>query len=600
MKFTSPALFAAMLFLGFSGSGMALDSTADLVYVNGKIYTVDEQQSWAEAVAIKDGAFIAVGTTEDVKALSGDKTEVIDLNGKFAMPGLHDQHVHMEQSYKGDILGDQLLTFPDEETSIEKLQQMLKAHAENNPDQKVLFAQNLQQGLFPNNTPTKAFIDDVIPGRPVVILSDSEHEGLLNTKALEMEGITADTASPEGGEIAKDPKTGEPIGWLKETAAGTWAWKHYPQVSPEDHENGLKATIAYLNSIGITTVKQQHAKNPIAVAAQELEKEGSLNARIGLSWTYKGPLEPMPLEEQEKMISERGRFSSDLIKTEYVKLSGDGNAGTTGYVIDPYQVSNDQGIAFFTDDALFEEVEKFDAMGMGVTIHVTGDAANRQMIDAVDRVKKKHGKLNARHQLGHASLIHPDDYPRLKELDITAEFSPVVWFSTGFVEAQREQLGQKRMDRWYPMKSVIEHGGRIVIASDAPLMWQEPFARLEGAVTRVDPASNEGTPLASTEAIDVAAAIRAMTLDSAYLMNIEDSVGSIEVGKRADMIILDKNIVDIPAKEISSAKVLVTLFDGKVVYDASKDPSDEEAIEKKHGLELDFSGTTGHPGCEWH
>jgi anti-anti-sigma factor len=154
-------------------------------------------------------------------------------------------------------------------------------------------------------------------------------------------------------------------------------------VSPEEHRKGLQATIAYLNSIGVTTVKQQHAKNPIAIAAQSLEREGELHARIGLSWTWKGPLEPMPLDEQEKMIAERGRFASDLVKTEYVKFSGDGNAGSTGYVLEPYLQTKDRGINFFTDDSLFEEVEKFDRMGMGVTIHATGDAAVRQMIDAV-------------------------------------------------------------------------------------------------------------------------------------------------------------------------------------------------------------------------
>ena len=299
------------------------------------------------------------------------------------------------------------------------------------------------------------------------------------------------------------------------------------------------------------------------------------------------------------MIAERGRFSSDLIKTEYVKLSGDGNAGTTGYVIDPYLQTGDRGIAFFTDDGLFEQVEKFDRMGMGVTIHATGDAANRQMIDAVARVKEKHGELGARHQLAHASLIHPDDYARIAELDITVEFSPVVWFATDFVKAQMAQIGEERMARWYPMRSVVEQGGRIVLASDGPLMWQEPFPRLEAAITRKAP-DGSGEALAPSEGIDLPAAIKAMTLDSAYLMNIEDSVGSIQVGKRADMIVIDRNVFDIPVAEISSVKVLTTLLDGNVVFDAGSDPTGEQAIEKRYDVELDFSGENGHPCCEWH
>ncbi|MBT8421050.1 MAG: amidohydrolase family protein, partial [Gammaproteobacteria bacterium] len=332
-------------------------------------------------------------------------------------------------------------------------------------------------------------------------------------------------------------------------------------------------------------------------AAQSLEKDGELHARIGLSWTWKGPLEPMPLEEQEKMIAERGRFASNLIKTEYVKLSGDGNAGSTGYVLEPYLQTKDRGINFFTDDALFKEIEKFDRMGMGVTIHATGDAANRQMIDAVERVKIKYGELKARHQLAHASLIHPEDFARLRELDITAEFSPVVWWATDFVKAQIPQIGEERMKYWYPMKSIVANGGRIAIASDGPLMWQDTFQRLESAITRVAP--DGGTdPLAPHEAIDLATALKAMTMDSAYLMNLEGEVGSIEIGKRADMIVLSHNLFEIPETEIDSTKVLLTLFDGKVVFDAGSSPVGETAIEKRYDVDLDFSGKHGHPGCK--
>ena len=423
----------------------------------------------------------------------------------------------------------------------------------------------------------------------MLILSTTEHEGLLNSKALEMEGITAKTEVPEGGEIVTDPKTGEPTGLLKETAAGKWAWKHYPVITADQNKDGLGATITYLNSVGITSIKQQHAKNPVAIAAQELEKDGNLSMRIALSWTYKGPLEPMPLEEQEKMIAERGRFSSDLIKTEFVKLSGDGNAGTTGFVVDPYLVTGDSGLAVFDSEGLFAEVEKFDRMGVGVTIHTTGDGANRLMIDALERVKKKYGALNARHQLAHATLIHPDDLPRLKALDITAEFSPVIWYPSDFPEAQREQLGDKRMSRWYPINSVAEAGARFVLASDGPLFWHEPLQTLETAVTRQVPGGGE-TALNPHEAIDLASAIRAMTLDSAYVMNQETSVGSIEPGKRADMIVIDKNLFDIPATEISSSKVRLTVFDGRVVYDAATDPTGEAAIESQTNVELNLSG----------
>jgi len=278
-----------------------------------------------------------------------------------------------------------------------------------------------------------------------------------------------------------------------------------------------------------------------------------------------------------------------------VKLSIDGAAGTTGYVVDPYLVTGDRGFPVFTsDEDLYAEVEKFDRMGLGIVAHATGDAANRQVIDAIQRVRDTHGELRGRHQLAHATLIHPDDIPRLSELDITTEFSPLMWYPSAFPNAQRAQLGN-RMDRWYPMRSVVESGARMTLASDGPLFWHEPLQNLETAVTRQVPGGSDET-LAPGQAIDLPTAIQAMTINSAYIMNQETTVGSIEVGKRADMIVLDKNLFEIPATEISSATIQFTIFDGLVVYDADRDPSGEEAIEDKFEVELDLSGDEGYRG----
>jgi predicted amidohydrolase YtcJ len=306
----------------------------------------------------------------------------------------------------------------------------------------------------------------------------------------------------------------------------------------------------------------------------------------------------MPLDEQEKMIANRGRFASDLIKTEFVKLSLDGTAGTTGYVIDPYLVTGDRGLPVFPEDAdLFAKVEKFDRMGLGITGHATGDAANRQIIDAIAHVKEKYGEVKGRTQLGHATLIHPDDVARLKTLDITPEFSPVFWYPSGFPEAMSAQLGDDRMSRWYPMNSVVKNGGRIALASDGPLYWHGPLQIIETSITRQEPGGGDKA-LSPEEGIDLPTAIKAITLSSAYLMNQEGSVGSIEEGKRADMIVIDNNLFDIPVTKIGSSKVQLTVFDGTIVYDAANDPADEEAIEKQYGVELDLDGDAGYRGCK--
>ena len=563
-------------------------TVADVVYTNGKIYTVNESQPWAQALAIKNGKFLLVGTNADVAAITGDTTEVVDLDENFVMPGLHDLHLHFEGFYNANMLAGKTLRYTGEETSIAELQEKLRAYAESNPELEVLFAEQLPQALFPDLSPTRAFIDEVVPDRIVVMLSDSEHEALLNTKALEREGITAETPEPFGGEIVKD-SDGQPTGWLKEKAAGMWGWSYFPELTREQHEEGMRATIRYLSTLGITAAKEQHAKNHWAQGFKDVEADGDLVMRIGLSWTYRGPLEPSSLVEQVDAIENRGQFASELINPDFVKLSIDGTCGTTGLVLQPYLQTGDYGIAFYDPEDLADDVARFDAMGLGITAHANCDGAVRQFLDAIEEAKQRNGGLKGRHQVAHAVVIHPDDLPRIKDLNATIEFSPAAWMPSPLAAGLTSQLGPDRINRAFPMKSVQAQGGRFVLASDGPLFWQVPLAAMESAITRQRPGGSEQT-LALGEAIDLESAIRAYTINSAYLMGHEDTVGSIETGKVADMIVLDSNLFDIPATEIGKTKVLQTIFNGAVVYDSSTDPSSEEAIEEEYGADLDLEG----------
>lgn len=546
--------------------GSSSGSHADVIYHNGKIYTVNKAQPWADGVAIKDGKFLKVGFASEMKEVTGDNTKMIDLKGRFVMPGLHDLHLHLEGFYNAKMMEGKTLRYTGEEKSIAELQAKLKNYADKNPDLKVLFAEQLPQALFPNLSPTRAFIDEVVPDRPVVMLSDSEHEAMLNTKALQMEGITRDTPTPFGGEIIKDDQ-GEPTGWLKEKAAGMWGWSHLPALSREQHKEGMLTVLEYLNSLGITTVKHQHTKNHWAQGIKDVDTEGDLNMRIGLSWTFRGPLEPSSLEEQDEAIQKRQQFASDLINPNFVKLSVDGNTGTTGLVVDPYLETKDHGIAFYQLEQLIEDVARFDAMGLGITAHSNADGAVRQFLDALEETKRRNGELKGRHQVAHAILVHPDDLPRFSQLDATAEFSPIFWIPSPISAALSGQLGPERMAHLFPMKSLQENGGRFVIASDGPLFWQEPMVAIEVAVTRQKPGGSK-EKLAPVEAIDLETVIRAYTINGAFLMGHEESVGSIEQGKVADMIILDKNLFEIPVTEIGKTKVLQTIFNGSLIYDA--------------------------------
>jgi predicted amidohydrolase YtcJ len=538
---------------------------------------------------------IVVGSNADAQAVTGDGTEVIDLAGKFVMPGMHDIHLHIQNAYTADALEGKLLFFPAGIQSVEELGNIFREYAEANPDLEVLFAENLPYTLFPNNQPTKAFIDAIVDDRPVYMLSETQHEGLMNSMALEAEGITADTPSPPKGMIFKDAETGEPTGFVNEESNGLYIWTHYPVPALEKRAAGLQATLAYMNSVGLTTVMQSHAKVDVADAAKFLEERGDLTTRFGLCWTWRDLMEPMPLEEQLEAIENRGQYESDFMPVDCVKIGADGNPGSTAAVLEPYIHNGESGVLSYTDDELFEVLEKFHQMGLGITAHSIGDATIRQFIDGVEKLKAKYGELPGRYTLSHSIMLHPDDMPRVTELDISVEFSPVGWYPSDLANAQETFLGEERMQRFFPINSAAKAGNRIALASDGPIAWHDPLVALEAAVTR-QAKGGQGEALAPHEAIDLATGIEALTINSAYMMQQEDKVGTLEVGKRADLIVLDKNLFEISKTEIGSTQVLLTVMDGKVVFDAAGDPAGKDAVETEHDVDLDFEeGGSGSP-----
>lgn len=554
------------LLLIFSSCQTKDEGTATL-YKNGEIYTVDKRNPWAKSIVVAGGNIIFIGSDEDAIAFTENiETTVVDLDGKFVMPGIHDTHIHFEGFYNAKQLKGKTLRYDGTEKSIEELQLKLADYASKNSDLELLFVEQLPLALFPNLNPNKSFIDEVVSDKPVVVLSDSEHESLLNTRALELEGIDKDTPNPKGGEIIKDTG-GKPTGLLKEKAAGLWGWKHFPALTREEHYQGMSETVNFLNSFGITAAKEQHAKNIWAQAFKDIDERDTLSMRIGLSWTYKGPLEPSPLEEQEEAILNRSKFSTEFIGVDYVKLSLDGTLGTTGSVVEPYLVTKDNGLLFYSLEELVEDVERFDSMGLGITVHANADGAVRQFLDALERVKLKNGKLNARHQIAHAVTIQPDDLARFNELNVLAEFSPFFWFPSDYSVALADQLGATRLAHIFPTKSLQEASGRFVLASDGPLFWQGPFPAIESAVTRKHPDNSSNEQLSPLEKIDLATAIEAYTINGAYLMNQESITGSLEKGKSADFVVLDQNLFSIEAEKISETKVLITIFNGEQVYE---------------------------------
>ncbi len=255
-------------------SSYAQQPVADTVYQNGKIYTVNENNLWAEAVAIKGGKFIEVGSDDDVKAVTGGNTKVVDLDGKFVMPGVHDSHLHPSFVYTFPEAG--ALLFP-ESLSKEEVQQALREFAKKNPEAKTIRGEKWSASLFPGGKAHKSFVDEVVSDRPVVLIDETGHNLVANTKALELAGITRDTPDPQGGMIDKDATTGEPTGYLSEEGMGL-VLKHFPTPDQEAHTRAIKRSLAEIRPYGITSFIDMATNEPTLKTYQALEQEGSDNS----------------------------------------------------------------------------------------------------------------------------------------------------------------------------------------------------------------------------------------------------------------------------------------------------------------------------------
>ena len=540
-------------------------SSADTIYTNARIYTVDPEQRWAEAVAIEDGAFIAVGTAAEVATFAGDDTRVVDLEGKMILPGLFDSHIHLENFYRGEKIADRVLSLPPV-TSTDEIAAAISEFAAKRPDLELIFGMNLPNELFPGSSPTKEFLDAIVPDRPVVLITASGHEALINSVALELNGITNETADPEHGVIVRD-ESGAATGFLKEAAQGQYAMPYLPPVTLEQHIEGMGDLIPVLNSQGLTSVKHIHGQAIEAEALNAIEKQDRLTLRVAIAWTYKSPLNPQPLAEQEAAIDERMKWDTARIDPNYVKMNIDGIPTETAAMLEPYVGTDSLGMNFFGAEGLAEEIVRFDSEVSGLVFHTVGDRGARLVLDALEIARERLGALKGRPQLAHANFIDDADLPRLKTEDLTAEFSPIMWFEGGMNAAIWPMIGPERTARQFPMRSVADAGGRVVIGSDGPIFMQSPLASIETAVTRMPPEGGAPSPSAA-EALTLEEAIAARTIHSAYLSNAEDKVGSIEVGKLADLVVIDRDLFAIPIEEVSEAQVLVTVVDGEEVFKA--------------------------------
>ncbi len=555
-------LVGVCLTLASLGAALGAPAAAELVFTNGAVYTVDGARSWAEAVGISGGRIVFVGTGAAAKAWIGPSTKVVDLGGKMLLPAFHDSHVHpisggmeaLECDLHGLATADEVL-------------KAVAAYAAAHPAAKWIRGGGWDLTLFPAGNPSKALLDKIVPDRPVLLDASDGHSAWANSKALALAGITKATPDPPLGRIERDPKTGEPSGALREDAVGLVS-KLLPRRTPADYAAGLKKGLEIANGFGLTSLQEASASEEELKAYADADAAGTLTARVNASIyvnTDKG------VSELPRLMALRSKYRGKRLRADGVKIFADGVLETrTAAVLEPYiGFGDDRGKANLKPADFQALAIALDKEGFQIHIHAIGDRAIRDSLDALEAAEKANGRRDARHHVAHLELIEPPDIPRFRRLGVVANFQP--FWANGdqyITELTEPELGPER-SRWlYPIASVLAAGGVTAFGSDWSVSSMNPLDGIEVAVTHREPPKGPGPAWLPQEQIALPEAIAGYTIGGAYLDFREKETGSIEVGKAADLIVLDRNLFEIPPSQIHDVKVLSTLLEGKEVYRA--------------------------------
>ena len=539
--------------------------TADRVFINGAVYTVDADRSWAEAVAINDGHIVFVGSNDGAQTWIGDTTEVTELDGQMLLPGFHDSHAHVLIGVFTDKNCDVLRvpTIGDVKAVLEDC-----VNLEGFGDDEWIIGGGWGEWLFEKMSPDKALLDRLFPDRPVYLESSYGHSAWVNSRALEIAGIHHETVPGDDGVIVRDPETGEATGTLHDSAM-MLVQSHLPEMTPDHDIDSVRAAIDMLHENGVTAVIEPGLDagyfEPLLTLADAGEFDVRALASISpIAW-YSGTFD----DAIYQFVENRAEWRRPNLDVDSVKIYMDGviEAGTSP-LLEPYlHEEYGSGPFFYTQEKVNEYFTRLDALGLQIHVHAIGDAAVRRALDGFEVMRERNGMSDNRHHITHLQLIHPDDRPRFGELNIGATFQALWAYPDHNVQIlDLPLLGKERAWQMYPIRSVHEAGGRINGASDYWVNPIDPLVSIEAAITRQDPYTNGGEVLNADERVDLATMIDAYTINGAYTMSLEDEQGTIEVGKRADLVVLDRNLFDIPASEISDANVTMTIFDGRTVY----------------------------------
>jgi len=542
----------------------SVDQPADLVLRGGSIATVDAARSWAQGLAVRNGEIVAVGTDASVRGHIGPSTRVIELAGRTVTPGFQDAHVH---PLHGGLA--RLRCELHEQHGLDTYLRIVAEYAATHPDREWITGGGWSMDDFPGGTPRAEDLDRVVGDRPVFLTNRDGHGAWVNSRALAIGGVTATTPDPADGRIERRAD-GQPSGTLHEGAMRL-VGRHVPEDTVEDLLEALELAQAYLHSLGITAWQDAWITSDDLEAYRILGERGRLTARvIGALWWDR----EAGLEQIERFIEQRVSGSLGRFQATSVKLMLDGVLENfTGALLEPYldgrgRPTDRRGIDFIEPDVLGPAVTRLDELGFQAHFHAIGDRAVRHALDAVAAARAANGPSDTRPHIAHIQLIHPDDIARFRSLGVAANAQPY-WACH---EPQMDELtipflGPERTAWQYPFRSLRAAGAVLAMGSDWSVSTPDPLRQMEVAVNRVSDRHRDADCFHPDERIDPIDALAGFTIGSAFVNHLERETGTIEVGKRADLAVLDRDVFATGAGPLGDARVQATFVDGSPVFD---------------------------------
>lgn len=549
--------FSAAAVLDVGPAWAADHGDAEIIFENGPIHTMVDGAQPAEALAVRAGRILAVGTQEAVAAHRGTQTQVIDLAGRAVLPGFVEPHMHSALA----VLEDWLDLTPFTTKSIDEALAKVKAAAQKAKPSDWIQAQGIDPSLMPGGPITLQMLDGAAPDNPVFILESNGHIAYANSKALAAANVTRDTQDPPQGRFVHDAN-GDLTGRLEEMPAFVPFMKVMPMPGPQEAIASIRRLFDKAASVGCTSM------NDMGIGTMGVQDLALLEAVMKTEppVRYSGFLTSDHMDKWVELGLTPEKNGNDRFRLKGIKFWSDGsNQARTGYQREPYLNSESRGALNYTAEQLVAGVQRAHDLGWQVAVHANGDAAIDTTLDVLETVLAKSPRSDHRHRIEHCSVLHPEQIDKMAKAGVSPSFliGHVHFWGRAFRD---EILGPDRAMLYDPCASALEGGLKISLHSDYNVTPIEPLRYVDNAVNRV--MADGGEVLNPAECISVMEALKAVTIDAAWQCRMDDIVGSLEAGKYADLVVLDRNPLAVEPAEIGELKVVETWLEGKRHFEA--------------------------------